>query len=75
VAVSWRTLLGLAQPAWQRLTDPEPAPPALPPSPSAAGRRLAQAGVEKRRTSRAENIRRHCASILASIPPKQEPAE
>lgn len=44
-----------------------------PPTTSDAGRRLAQAGAEKRRAARAENIRRHCASILASL--KQEPAE
>jgi hypothetical protein len=62
----WRRLIGLAPPA---APAPEPA------SPSAAGRRLAQAGAEKRRAARAENIRRHCASIRASLSQQQEPAE
>ena len=61
----WRRLIGLA------------APPPLPasPSPSVAGQRLAQAGAEKRRATRAENIRRHCASIRASLHQQQEPAK
>ncbi len=61
----WRRLIGLAAPE----------PPPATPSPSAAGRRLAQAGAEKRRATRAENIARHCASIRASLHQQQETAK
>jgi hypothetical protein len=62
--VIWRRILALVQP------EP-PTAPAIPPS--AAGRRLAQAAIDKRRAARKKWVAAHVAAIAASIPKVQEP--